>query len=397
MNDPSHKLDVLATPVVAEWVDTDGRTRYLSTGLDSEIPVTFDMTFDALTKSAFFRLRVPFFTKMHSKVDNPVFVFIPPERVATLTAEQPDALPEDVREQLGTDVIRLRLYMNEPADFVVPLNETLPKNKVNGDVLCIADLLARGTIITLYVAKLSKEQLQPLCDAVCHGDVRSLEQYADLTTLYSRKGGRVCIDVENSEAGKAGPSKIQPQASAMKTGEEVLPPYPAPMPPTAAVSSYADSSRKRRRHSSGAGTEEAHTGMLKRLMVEMFGELGQEIHALKDELQGTKQELRETQQELRETKQELREFQDALPEVRSSCIQYVDQSIEDAKEEIDDRIMDMVKETDAQIGVLVDEDLTSAKLELQDFVTDRLRSTSAEIVQRVRDAEVYLDIRLESP
>ncbi|KUI54513.1 hypothetical protein VP1G_10663 [Cytospora mali] len=60
-------------------------------------------------------------------------------------------------------------------------------------------------------------------------------------------------------------------------------------------------------------------------------------------------------------------------------------------------IMNMVKETDAQIGVLVDENLTSAKLELQDFVTDRLRSTSAEIVQRLRDAEVYLDIRLESP
>lgn len=204
-----------------------------------------------------------------------------------------------------------------------------------------------------------------------------------------------------SKSGPASPSESQQRGSTSRSTAEPLPPYPALSPPPAEGSSYGDSSKKRRRHSSGAGMEAEHARVLRRLVNEKFSEMGKKMHAINDNLQKTKQELRDTQQELkgttgelRETKQELQEAKqelhtkilDDLPEVRHSCIQYVDKSIEDAKEELDDRITEILNETDTHIDFQVDEELTGAKIELQDFVTDRLRSTTSEIVQRLRDA-----------
>lgn len=84
--------------------------------------------------------------------------------------EQPDVVPVDIRNKLGTDVICLRPHMNEPADVVVPIYETVPNNKLNADLLCAVNLLARGAIITLYnVAQLTQAEIRPLCDVVSRG------------------------------------------------------------------------------------------------------------------------------------------------------------------------------------------------------------------------------------
>lgn len=196
MADPAHSLDVSTAPVMVEWVDLEGRARYLSTRSESRFPVTFSIAFDASISSAFMKLRVPFFTKSNPKEDTSVFVFIPPERVSNITTEQPDVVPVDVKEELGAGVIRVRLTMKESADFVVPMHETVPKNKVNGDILCIGRLLARAISLTLYVAELSEDQLRPVCDAVSLDGVRSIEQHANLTALYFGKGGRICTDAD---------------------------------------------------------------------------------------------------------------------------------------------------------------------------------------------------------
>lgn len=117
-------------------------------------------------------------------------------------------------------------------------------------------------------------------------------------------------------------------------------------------------------------------------MVGMFDGLRQEVRVINEELRKTKKELRETKQELHETKQELRAVHDEL-----------DKHMED----VDQQFSDIWKEADNNFGVQLEEEVTTAKAELQDFVKDSMSNTAADIVQRIRDAEVYLDIRFDSP
>ncbi|ROV95246.1 hypothetical protein VPNG_08961 [Cytospora leucostoma] len=466
---PSQGLDISAATVVVEWVDSDGRSAF-SSPLDCRGGALLDVYFDTSSK-AFFKLRAPYITRLHPRELTSIYLFIPPERVTNLSVERSEDVPQPVREQLGVDIVRLQFHLSRPADFVVPSDDWFPKNTAYGGFLRLMKSLVRSTTITLYVACLSEEQLRPLCDALSHGGVRSMDEHAELGRMYLGRGGRIVTDIdalipaqatspEAPDPVQAGPSGAPLQESASKAGEECPPPYPPPFPPPAAYSSDAGSSKKRRRPSSSSDTDEDQTGALKRLVVEMFGKLGQEIRAIKEELRETKQEvsamreglretkqevsaikeelretkeevhtikeelretkeevramreelretkqevsaikeeLRETKEELHETKQELRAVQDELPQIRDSCIQYVDRNIVDVRGDMDQQISDILREADANIGLQLDEELTTAKVELRDFITDSLRVTAADIVQRLRDAEVYLDIRFDSP
>ncbi|KAK7741775.1 hypothetical protein SLS53_004839 [Cytospora paraplurivora] len=469
MAEPSSRLEVSGAPVVVEWVDNYGRQRYLhdtrkdsSASIEARGGVSCDMVFDASLNSLSFKLRASFVTTLRPKEVTPIYLVVPPERVTTLSAESSDDVPKTVSEQLSTDAIRLQFILNRPADLIVPVDDLAPKNKAYGEHLWHMSSLSRLTTITLYVAGLSEEQIRPLCNAVSSGGVRSIEKHADLSAMYHGRGGRVYTDADalvltqarsSDDSGQAGPSGVQGQERTSKASEENLPPYPPPLPPASAEPNDAGTSKKRRRSSPSAETAEDQCRALKRLVVEMFGGLGQEIRAIKEELRETKeevcaikeelretkeevcaikeelretkeevcaikeelretkeevcaikeelretkQELHETEQELHETEQELRAVHDELPQVRDSCVQYVDRHIADAREDMDQQISGILNEADAHIGLQLDEELTTAKVELQDFITDGLRGTAADIVQRLRDAEVYLDIRFESP
>ncbi|ROW10530.1 hypothetical protein VMCG_01705 [Cytospora schulzeri] len=267
MVDASHILNI-STPAVIEWVDPDGQMRYrclqegcprLSTRSGPGDVITFNICFDFSNNAAFLKLRAPF-TVMESKTGGSIFLFIPPERVTKLATEQPDTLPEDVKAQI-VNPMRLQLHLDKPADFIGPLGQQW------------------------------EEQLRLVSDVISRGSVLSIQEQADLATLYSGRGGRLVSDAES-----VSPTVTQQQRTtlgeeeiASKAGEQSLPPYPGLLPIPSESSGVGDVSKKRRRSSSAAGVEE-HTRVLKRLVSEIYGGLGQEVYAIKQELHATKQD-----------------------------------------------------------------------------------------------------------
>lgn len=193
MTDSSHVLDVPVTPAVVEWVDIDGLTRYFRDNprcqpLDQ---ISFNVYFDTSSNTSFFKLCIPF-NRSSPQNNTSIYLFVPPERVTTLVAECSD-IPVAVRQQLGTDIIRLRFDLNQPADLVIPRFHLSPKNKFYKDTLYISATLAQQTTITVYVARsLTEEQLRPLCDAISLCRLSSSERHANLGDL----GGWVCTEVD---------------------------------------------------------------------------------------------------------------------------------------------------------------------------------------------------------
>ncbi|KUI72116.1 hypothetical protein VM1G_07456 [Cytospora mali] len=102
MTDSSHVLNISATPAVVEWADIDGRTRYLPENLELQTSdqVSFDLYFDTSSNTSFFKLHIPLITKS-LKRNTPLYLFIPPERVATLLIERSD-IPNDITKQIAS-------------------------------------------------------------------------------------------------------------------------------------------------------------------------------------------------------------------------------------------------------------------------------------------------------
>lgn len=199
MADSSSDLNFSGALAVVEWVDIDGQKQILPgsrTGVFATPRVrgelTCDLAFNSSSNSAFCKLNIPFVSALHPKDLVSLSLLIPPERVTTLDTERPgDALPEDVSRQLGKEVVRLRFNMKSPADLVVPQDSLTPKNSAYAISLRAMSLLAQTTTVTLYLADLSDEQLQPLRDAVSLGIVRSIENFVKIPTMHFGRGGRI--------------------------------------------------------------------------------------------------------------------------------------------------------------------------------------------------------------
>lgn len=193
----SHVVNVSAMPAVVEWADTHGQTRYLPNSLRSQASdqVLFDLYFDILSNTSFFKLRIPVTNKSLPKRNMPLYLFIAPERVATLSIECSD-VPNGVKEQLGSDVIRFRFDLNKPADLITPLFDLSPKNDLYRGNVHVAATLAQHKTITIYVACRLSEELRPLCDAISSRGVRSPKSQTNLGVLYRGGGGQVRTDVD---------------------------------------------------------------------------------------------------------------------------------------------------------------------------------------------------------
>ncbi|ROW11981.1 hypothetical protein VPNG_05189 [Cytospora leucostoma] len=312
MAESSGILDIPATPAVIEWVDIDGQTRYLQEGLQLQphAQISFDLYLDTSSNTSFLKLRIPFITKAYNKKSTSLYLFIPPERVTTLVAECSE-VPNAVREQLGTDVTRLRFELNKPADLVMPHFHFSPrKRKFYQDTFYASATLAQRTAITLYVARpLTVEHLRPLCDAISLRELSSSESHADPIAV----GGWICTEV-NDLVQKYRPKPLYPaQVGPSRTRQQddtsgavsVIPPYTEESSSSPiAGTSFDGKPKKRPRYDSDADTEGEHA-VFRRQVAEMFGELGKRMDAMNEEVQETKQDLLETKQDLLETKQEL--------------------------------------------------------------------------------------------
>ncbi|KUI74121.1 hypothetical protein VM1G_09858 [Cytospora mali] len=373
-------LEVSDALVVVEWVDADGRKQYLPdscTGPSarSRGEVYFDLVFDASSNSSFCRLHAPFVTTHRPKEVLSISLHIPPERVTTIDAERPgNDLPEDVSRHLGKELVRLRFNMKNPADLVVPQGSLVPKSKTYRDNLDIMTSLARSNTITFYLACLTEEQLRPLCNAITRGGVRSIGKYADLTSMYFGRGGRIYTDSDTSptqanppdasESEQAGPSRVRQQSGTSGPSKESLPPYPAWQ--VSSPSYQHDPPQKRRRPSSTTDVEENYISVLRRLVVEMYGSLGQEVCAIQEELRVTRQELHEVKEELHTTKQELCDIREELQVTDEDLA--ADELDVYTKDEMDERLHDVQERCEGLINLAMD-DLADKALDELDLYT----------------------------
>lgn len=223
----SDSVNVSDAPAVVEWTCADGQTRYLSHP-DPACQVTCDIRFDASTKSAFFKLRVPVVLKALPRSKTSVFLFIHPERIHSLALGEGNDALQAVQKKLRTNTVGLRFRLNKPAVAVVPLVSLVPKKKVFGTALDLLQALAQETEFTVYLPNklLSKTRFQDLCSAASNAGLRSITRDADVSSLYGGKGGKA---IESGSFNPSAPEEEPLAESPPSYDELALTPPPPPL------------------------------------------------------------------------------------------------------------------------------------------------------------------------
>lgn len=194
-------LDITGARTVVEWTKPDGRACYLSS-VDTESAeagqITLDCHFRPSSKSASLRLRAPILLKGLGRKPTPLFVFIAPERIQSMSHAivEPIHVPDGVQKTLGGDgITSVRCTLRQPADLVVPPHSPLvPKKKVFWDIFDALKMVAQEMSFTLYLKQAdlpSGDSLPLLCSAVSSGDLVTSDAHADVSRLYDGKGGRL--------------------------------------------------------------------------------------------------------------------------------------------------------------------------------------------------------------
>lgn len=194
-------LDITGARTVVEWTKPDGQACYLSS-IDNESAeagqITLDCHFRPSSKSASLRLRAPILLKGLGRKPAPLFVFIAPERIQSMShaSVEPTQIPNDVRKTLGgDDIASVRFTLSQPVDLVVPPHSPLvPKKKVFWDIFDALKMVAQEASFTIYLKQADlpfDDSLRLLCSAVCAGDLVTSDAHADVSRLYDGKGGRL--------------------------------------------------------------------------------------------------------------------------------------------------------------------------------------------------------------
>ncbi|KAH8756101.1 hypothetical protein F5883DRAFT_383269, partial [Diaporthe sp. PMI_573] len=214
------------SPAVVEWIGVDSESHYLYHGdTDPSRQVTFGIRFDAASGAAFFKIRAPVGLKAagSNSAKTPLFLYIHPDRITSLSYDVPSAVQDLVRGKLGPSPSCLRFGLTRPADMVAPSVSLAPQNRGHGEKLDSLKLLAQATYFSVYWthATLCKAQLRPLCDAIAARNLKAIGAAAELQGLYGGAGGKV---LEGSELCIPVPKTAPPSYSEL-----------APSPPGAPV------------------------------------------------------------------------------------------------------------------------------------------------------------------
>ncbi|ROV93003.1 hypothetical protein VMCG_08982 [Cytospora schulzeri] len=364
------QIHLTAVPAVVAWAGTDDQTHHLHH--NERDRVTFDVRFNAASKTAFFKLRVPVKLKDFPDVKTPLFLYIHPDCVASMVYDGPDKTPDDIREKLGTDhIVCLRFDLNKPADMVVPRASSLAprRQKGHGETLDALKFLARQTSINVYLAhfdSLFEVLLRALGAAVADGSLQAPDEAVDISGLYSGLGGEV-VQLGDS----------CPPPSYLELGASPPPPPPHPKEGGA----EASSARKRRRGSpsdiAGHGRGTSAHGMeatCRKIMQEMMSQFRQEERAyIKSELQQIKTEITEYVD---------RRLDRVADELDVYSVDEVDERLEEVKQYNEDRI-----------DVKVEDRVDYVKLELEEYVEDQIAGAQERVLDRLRTASLSLEIQ----
>lgn len=208
-------------PAVIRWT-SDGKAQYL--GLQPSAKVHFHLHFDATSRTAFFRLRLAITLESLLDTPTPLFIFVYPERIESLTEldyDTPNELLNHLfrgRQAPGSQ-LHLRFKLSRPADLVLP--KTVPSKtfhdaavrahavsenstgeqtvhgNASANVAYLLMLLARASAFDVHAHPVTAKEGTPanaiptICEATSSHLLNSNTASSDLVSLYGGKGGQV--------------------------------------------------------------------------------------------------------------------------------------------------------------------------------------------------------------
>lgn len=208
-------------PAVVEWV-SDGKSQSL--GFQPPTKVHFHLYLDAVSKSAFFKFRIPVTLSPLLNTPTPLFVFVHPERIESVTQIE-NVTSNDISNHLlkgkqstGCQ-LHLRFKLSRPADLVLPktitgkafhdvamraqavLEKSIESQDMNSNAFANAayllTLLTRTSMFDVHVhlANLKEDSHARVAPAICElvsGHALSSNiTSSDLVSLYGGKGAQV--------------------------------------------------------------------------------------------------------------------------------------------------------------------------------------------------------------
>lgn len=166
--------------------------------------------FSPSDRTAFMKLRSD--TSLQIAADDEeyhLYISLPPERIASFTAE--------AGERSG---VCLRLALRQPGDLIGPSQSPQPATEDSKRLLNSAQLLATRRILTIEILRprIPLDHWQDMCRACEEGLVRSNPAQADISPLYTGRGGYVidhhaALETPPAYDEPAGSSAGEPQSS----------------------------------------------------------------------------------------------------------------------------------------------------------------------------------------
>lgn len=311
--------------------------------------MTFSIDCDSETKTALFEIRLPIELKASPNAKTPLFLYIHPEQVTSLThhAIAPGETPQQVRQRLGDGVVCLKFQLSSCPDMIIPKSPLVPKKqKDHGEKLDALKQLAQQTALDVYVGcnVLSDVQVRTLCDMVLDPNIRTSFKDGRLSRLYGSKGARLWVCSEDL------PTAPPPSYSQMGSAPPL---FNEKETTTVGI----DAMSNKRRRNSGGEPHRLESALLD--AVEM--RLGEHMNMFRHELQQAKEEI----------------------------LAHIDKRFDDLdiynKGEVDDKLYEMDKEVFETMATKVDEDnLDSMKLELQTYVKEEMKEMKGKVVKRLK-------------
>lgn len=383
-------IDLSKVPAIVTWVGADGQPLEIhQIDQDPSRLVTFDIHVNAVSKCAFFKLRAWAELKALPNKKTPLYLHVHPDQICSLVCDGPSQVPADTRKKLGDATICLRFHLSRPADLVVPHVSLVPRRqKGNGDTIDALKLLAKATSLNVYLTHhtLSEALLRPLCDAVVQRSLKAPGWAPGLAGLYSGRGGKI------QSIGASPP----PPPTSPPSYDELA---PSPPPPAFEKATRSDAgsatrfatgiaseigaaqggySKKRRRDStpntSDVKDSESVESTCRRLVENMMAQYRQEERAYLDkELQKLKTEIME-------------QVDNRMSEIAEDLANTY------RKDEVDEQIDQAEQRSDDLIDVRIEDRVTGIKVELEEFVEDQVGGAEDRVLQRLRTANLILDI-----
>lgn len=224
-------IQITGARVVVEWSKANGETCVLSAKDASSTEaglVTLDCHCRPLLQSASFRLRAPVLLKGLGRKITPLFMFIAPERIESLTFDEARTInaSDTVRAVMGEcDIVTLCFKLRQTSDLVVPTHgPPVPKKKVFWDLFDSLKDLSQQTEFLMHLRRddvPSKDEMVTFCKAVSGGKLITSAAHADIARLYDGKGGKL-LQEEDLAVPASAPLDTPPSY------DELGPPPPAP-------------------------------------------------------------------------------------------------------------------------------------------------------------------------